>query len=60
MNLVKNALKFTKSGGEISVNLNYEDDVDLVVAVSDTGVGFEPEDIPMLFTRFGKLQRTSE
>ena len=60
MNLVKNALKFTKSGGEISVNLNYESDISLKVTVNDTGVGFEPEDISLLFTRFGKLQRTAE
>jgi len=60
MNLVKNALKFTKAGGEISVNLNYESDANMVVSVSDTGVGFEPSEIPLLFTRFGKLQRTAE
>ena len=32
----------------------------LIVAVTDTGVGISPEDMPKLFTRFGKLHRSSE
>jgi len=60
MNLVKNALKFTKSGAEIAVNLNYEATASIVVTVTDTGIGFEPEEAPKLFTRFGKLQRTAK
>ena len=59
MNLIKNSLKFTHSG-EIKVALKYEVDTtkDLIVFVTDTGVGFNPLDAEMLFTKFGKLQRT--
>lgn len=28
--------------------------------MKDTGVGIDPEDLPNLFTRFGKLTRTAE
>ena len=31
----------------------------LVVHVTDTGVGIAADDIPKLFTRFGKLHRTA-
>jgi signal transduction histidine kinase len=56
MNLVKNALKFT-SKGEIKIQINYKGEPDylLTVLVTDSGVGFEPEEAPQLFTKFGKL-----
>lgn len=31
----------------------------LIVHVSDSGVGIQAEDIPKLFNRFGKLHRTA-
>ena len=31
-----------------------------MVHIEDTGVGIAKEDIPKLFTRFGKLHRTAE
>ena len=58
-NLIKNAFKYTSSGS-ISVSVKYDSSQKLSVAVIDTGVGIERADIPKLFTRFGKLQRTSE
>ena len=58
-NLIKNAFKFTSSGS-ISVNIKYDVHNKLQVEVKDTGIGITPEDIPKLFTRFGKLQRTSD
>ena len=30
------------------------------VRIKDTGVGIDPEDIPKLFNRFGKLHRTAQ
>ena len=30
------------------------------VQIKDTGAGIDPEDIPKLFNRFGKLHRTAE
>lgn len=59
LNLVKNALKFTREG-EITVTMNYEQNMSLQMMVSDTGMGFKPEDLSILFTRFGKLSRTAE
>ena len=56
INLVKNALKFTKKG-LITIRACYRPEPDclLIVHVEDTGVGIEAQDLTKLFTRFGKL-----
>ena len=51
VNLLDNALRYTPSGGSVTVRLrsvNHE----VTVAVEDTGHGIEPENIPHLFERF--------
>ena len=60
MNLVKNSLKFTIEGC-VTIKAYYRPEPEnlLIVHVVDTGVGIAEEDFPKLFTRFGKLQRTS-
>ena len=51
-NLLGNAIKFT-SEGEISVNLSRDDtDQQVIVSVTDTGQGIDPEIIPRLFRKF--------
>ena len=52
-NLLDNAVKFTPSGGTVSVTLTKEPDTGLArLAVSDTGIGISDEDKPNLFKRF--------
>jgi signal transduction histidine kinase len=47
--------------GHINIKACYDDDLEsLVVHIEDTGTGISEEDIPKLFTRFGKLHRTAE
>lgn len=59
INLIKNAIKFT-SRGEITIKACYNESIGkLVVHISDTGAGIAKEDIPKLFTMFGKLQSTA-
>ena len=61
INLVKNALKFTKHGGSISIRASYHwQHSCLVIHVQDTGAGIAKEDLPKLFSLFGKLHRTAE
>jgi signal transduction histidine kinase/CheY-like chemotaxis protein len=51
-NLLTNASKFTQKG-EISVNILTDDtDQQVVVSVTDTGQGIDPEIMPRLFTKF--------
>ncbi|MEO8350639.1 MAG: PAS domain S-box protein, partial [Chthoniobacteraceae bacterium] len=53
-NLLKNAVKFTPLGGEITLQTcnSGEGDRRLVVAISDTGIGFDPETAERIFLPF--------
>src|SRR4029079_7239177 len=49
--LISNALKFTPSGGRVTVSLNRRDG-EICLSVRDSGIGFEPDTAPVLFERF--------
>jgi signal transduction histidine kinase len=59
MNLLTNAIKYTPSGGEVTVSL-VDEGADITLAVRDTGIGIAPGDIPHIFERFWRadLART--
>jgi signal transduction histidine kinase/ActR/RegA family two-component response regulator len=50
-NLLVNAVKFTPSGGSVHVATRQEGGT-IVIAVSDTGVGIRPEQLPHVFQRY--------
>jgi signal transduction histidine kinase len=50
-NLIRNALRFTPSGGRITLSVE-ERSSKLAVAVADTGVGIPENDLPRIFDRF--------
>ncbi len=55
-NLISNGIKYTEKG---SVTVRTEiRKRDLVIVITDTGTGVSPDDLPKLFTRFGRLKRT--
>lgn len=55
-NLLKNASKFTPAGGEIRVLSRRESD-SIVVRVSDSGRGIEPEALPFIFEPFNQANQ---
>jgi two-component system phosphate regulon sensor histidine kinase PhoR len=59
INLLHNAIKFTPIGGSIRVSAAAVGE-SVTVTVSDTGVGIDPEDLPRVFERFYKADRSRE
>ncbi len=52
-NLIDNAVKFTPDGGTVTVDLMFDRERQkAVVRVSDTGLGIPPQDLPHVFERF--------
>ncbi len=51
LNLVTNAVKYTPSGGGVTVSLAGDDDV-VQLIVADTGMGIAAGDLPHIFDRF--------
>ncbi|MCL5256953.1 MAG: cell wall metabolism sensor histidine kinase WalK [Chloroflexi bacterium] len=56
-NLLQNSLKYTERGGSITVSAAGQEDF-VAVSVADTGPGIDPEDIPRLFERFYKADKS--
>jgi len=52
-NLVSNAIKYSPDGGNVGVNLSCEDS-QIILQVSDSGIGISPEDQIQLFQSFSR------
>ncbi|SDC97034.1 PAS-domain containing protein [Belnapia rosea] len=55
LNLVANAVKFTPSGGAVTLDAGIEPEGDLLLRITDTGIGMEAADIPRAFEPFTQL-----
>jgi signal transduction histidine kinase len=64
INLLSNAVKFTPEGGRVTLSAQLADDGDLLIEVSDTGIGMRPGDIAIALEPFrqisSQLNRTHE
>jgi len=56
-NLLDNALKYTPSQGAVSVSIRGEEDK-VVISVQDTGIGITEKDLPNIFKRFYRCDRS--
>jgi signal transduction histidine kinase len=57
MNILDNAIRYTPAPGIVSVSLRREGQM-AVVAVKDTGVGIPAEDMPFIFERFYRVDKS--
>ena len=55
--LIDNALSFTPRGGSVTV-FAMDGESEVCVGVRDTGCGIEPKDLPMIFERFYKVDKS--
>jgi len=59
VNLLHNAIKFTPNNGSVNISLAEAGD-HAVVTVSDTGVGIGKDDLPHIFERFYKADKSRD
>lgn len=56
MNLLSNAFKFTKPGGQVVIELK-QTPAQVLLSVTDTGCGIPQEMVPLLFDRYAHTER---
>jgi len=56
INLLSNAIKFTPAGGRVTVTLRLSAESGCLLAVTDSGIGMAPEDMPKALERFQQIE----
>lgn len=62
INLISNSLKFTPAKGVIAVSaetVRQGENVDVIISVTDTGMGIKAEDLPNLFQKYKQAKSKS-
>ncbi|MSP11970.1 MAG: HAMP domain-containing protein [Chloroflexi bacterium] len=57
-NLLENALYYTPAGGRVEVVAGHTSEGQIEVRISDTGQGIPPEELPRIFERFYRVDKS--
>ncbi len=57
LNLLTNAIKYNREGGEVRVSAVQHDDF-IVISVADTGIGISKDNLPHMFEKFFRVADT--
>lgn len=55
-NILNNAIKYSPDGGKITVSMKTTDD-QMILSISDQGLGIPKQDLPRIFDRFYRVDR---
>ena len=55
-NILNNAIKYSPDGGKITVSMKTPDD-QMILSISDQGLGIPKEDLPKIFDRFYRVDK---
>ena len=55
MNLLSNAIKFTPEGGRVSIFADVDDDGQMQISITDTGIGLSDDEIEKALSPFGQI-----
>jgi histidine kinase len=57
INLIGNSLQYTPAGGAVKISAEQQNE-QILVTISDTGIGISPENLSKVFTRFFRVEKS--
>jgi signal transduction histidine kinase len=57
LNLLSNSIKFTKQGGNMTVNI-YDKGENIIISIKDTGIGIPNDKLDIIFDRFTQVDKS--